>query len=108
VLLRRLIIALFLVCQLTAGVSVSFAETHRAATDADMSHCPAHGGGDHHGDLGKHGCCSDESCQCAAPVALPAVPRLAVCNTHPPHAVPASDIRTAPLRGEWLFRPPIA
>jgi hypothetical protein len=77
-----------------------------------VSHCPDHpqrpAAGGHLGDTGKHGCCSDHACQCAAPVALVAVPRLAVGPAHALRAVPESDIRMAPLRADLLFRPPIA
>ena len=72
----------------------------------DMSHCP--GPAQHQHPAGKHGCCSDGGCQCAAPAALPAAAPPVICRVRPPHISPESDIRTRALRIDLFLRPPIA
>jgi hypothetical protein len=71
----------------------------------DTTHCPDHA--THH-HSGKHGCCSDSGCQCAAPAALAAALPPATYRVLAARMVPESDIRTATLRIDLFLRPPIA
>jgi hypothetical protein len=95
-------------CQLLGGVSVSLAAVPDPAQNVgmDMSHCPDHA--THQDQSGKHGCCTDAGCQCAAAVGLVAALPPASYRVLAPHGTPESDIRTATLRIDLFLRPPIA
>lgn len=100
--------AVVVMCQLLAGVPVSFAAVHDPAQDVgmDMTHCPDPA--PHQDQSGKHGCCSDAGCQCAGPAAMPAASPPVIYRVLASRLAPESDIRAATLRIDLFLRPPIA
>jgi hypothetical protein len=106
--MRRVLLAVVVMCQLLAGVPVSLAAVHDPVRDGgmDMTHCPDHATHQHHS--GKHGCCVDAGCQCAAPAAMAAALPPVIYRVLARRVAPESDIRTATLRIDLFLRPPIA
>ena len=109
--------AVVVMCQLLAGVPVSFATAHDPAHDGsmdltrqddgmDMTHCPDHA--THQDQSSKHGCCSDAGCQCAVPAALAMGLPPVIYRVLAARVTPESDIRTPTLRIDPFLRPPIA
>ncbi|HXR91747.1 MAG TPA: hypothetical protein VN750_15860 [Steroidobacteraceae bacterium] len=124
--MRRVLMAVVVICQLLAGVPVSFATAPDPAHDGgmgltrqddgmdmtrqdsgmDMTHCPDHAA--HQDQSGKHGCCSDAGCQCAVPAALAMALPPVIYRVPAARMTPESDIRTPTLRIDLFLRPPIA
>jgi len=106
--MRRVLMAVVVMCQLLAGVPVSFATAHDPAHDGgmDMTHCPDHA--THQDESGKHGCCGDAGCQCAVPAALAMGLPPVIYRVLAARMTPESDIRTPTLRIDLFLRPPIA
>ncbi len=81
--------------------ATSTAAVTPAAATAD--HCASHS---HSG--GKHNCCADDSCQCAAPTFAAAAATLTISFAKA-HAISAVvRVALVPTRANLFFRPPIA
>jgi hypothetical protein len=90
-----------------AAASADHCALHAHSRDA-LSDSGTHSGSTNAPTRGKHNCCADDTCQCAAPTDAPSAATVTISFAKAPAISVAVRVALVATRADLFFRPPIA